>query len=134
MARRDVPSRVPHRLGDDAVVLVRFGLQVFEANIRMLGGLISAHLIAKDPDFGMQNDDYDDELLWLARDLAGRLLPAFENTPCGIPHPRVNLRFVASLCPCPARVVRGLAPTASRWHGDARSTRTPCGLMNRASA
>jgi len=67
-------------------------VQVFEANIRMLGGLISAHLIAKDPDFGMQNDDYDDELLWLARDLAGRLLPAFENTPCGIPHPRVNLR------------------------------------------
>lgn len=66
--------------------------QVFEANIRMLGGLLSAHLIAKDPVFGMENEEYDDELLWMARDLAGRLLPAFENTPCGIPHPRVNLR------------------------------------------
>ena len=67
-------------------------VQVFEVTIRVLGGLLSAHLIATDPVFAMGNDAYDDELLWLARDLAGRLLPAFENAPFGIPHPRVNLR------------------------------------------
>lgn len=36
---------------------------------------------------------YDDELLWKARDLGARLLPAFDNTPTGLPHPRVNLRY-----------------------------------------
>ena len=68
-------------------------VQVFEATIRVLGGLISAHLIATDPAFGMTEPSYQDELLWLARDLGGRLLPAFDNTPSGIPHPRVNLRY-----------------------------------------
>lgn len=68
-------------------------VQVFEATIRVLGGLLSAHLIATDAAFGMMNPEYDNELLWLARDLASRLLPAFENAPFGIPHPRVNLRY-----------------------------------------
>ena len=67
-------------------------VQVFEVTIRVLGGLLSAHLLATDPTFQMTNPSYDDELLWLARDLANRLLPAFENAPFGIPHPRVNLR------------------------------------------
>uniref|UniRef100_A0A674AEH0 alpha-1,2-Mannosidase n=1 Tax=Salmo trutta TaxID=8032 RepID=A0A674AEH0_SALTR len=70
-------------------------VQVFEANIRILGSLISAHILLTDPkhpfgDVGL--DDYDNELLHLAHDLAVRLLPAFENTSTGIPHPRVNLK------------------------------------------
>lgn len=36
--------------------------------------------------------DYDNELLHMARDLAVRLLPAFENTRTGIPYPRVGRR------------------------------------------
>ena len=67
-------------------------VQVFEVTIRAMGGLLSAHLIAKSGEFGMRIDDYDDELLWLARDLGVRLLPAFDASPTGIPHPRVNLR------------------------------------------
>ncbi|XP_067907569.1 ER degradation-enhancing alpha-mannosidase-like protein 1 isoform X3 [Heterodontus francisci] len=70
-------------------------VQVFEATIRILGSLLSAHMIIMDPaqPFGnMTPDGYDDELLHLARDLAVRLLPAFENTKTGIPHPRVNLK------------------------------------------
>lgn len=49
-------------------------------------------MIIMDPaqPFGnMAPEGYDDELLHLARDLAVRLLPAFENTKTGIPHPRV---------------------------------------------
>ncbi|KAM6980058.1 ER degradation-enhancing alpha-mannosidase-like protein 1 [Aplochiton taeniatus] len=70
-------------------------VQVFEANIRILGSLISAHILLTDPkhpfgDVGLV--DYDDELLHLAHDLAVRLLPAFENTGTGIPYPRVNLK------------------------------------------
>eukprot|EP00045_Choanoeca_perplexa_P008577 m.80560 g.80560 ORF g.80560 m.80560 type:complete len:576 (-) comp14547_c0_seq1:36-1763(-) len=72
-------------------------VQVFEANIRVLGGLLSAHLIAKGrilPHMKL-SEDYDDELLWLARDLAARLLPAFDVTATGLPLPRVNLRHGA---------------------------------------
>ncbi|XP_051776978.1 ER degradation-enhancing alpha-mannosidase-like protein 1 [Erpetoichthys calabaricus] len=70
-------------------------VQVFEANIRVLGSLISAHILLTDSkhpfgDVGLEN--YDNELLHLARDLAVRLLPAFENTSTGIPYPRVNLK------------------------------------------
>ncbi|GMS91606.1 hypothetical protein PENTCL1PPCAC_13781, partial [Pristionchus entomophagus] len=70
-------------------------VQVFEATIRMMGSLLSAHLIASDEsrilgDFFMP--DYEGELLDLARDLAVRLMPAFEGTSTGLPYPRVNLQ------------------------------------------
>ncbi|XP_043933954.1 ER degradation-enhancing alpha-mannosidase-like protein 1 [Protopterus annectens] len=70
-------------------------VQVFEATIRIMGSLLSAHMILTDPKqpLGKMNlEDYDDELLHLAHDLAVRLLPAFENTKTGIPYPRVNLK------------------------------------------
>jgi mannosidase alpha-like ER degradation enhancer 1 len=72
-------------------------VQVFEANIRVLGGLLSAHLIAKGltlPPFTL-GPDYSDDLLQLARDLASRLLPAFDSSPTGLPLPRINLRHGA---------------------------------------
>lgn len=70
-------------------------VQVFEVNIRVLGSLISAHLLMMDPDkpFGeLKPDWYDGELLHLAHDLASRLLPAFEKSATGIPYPRINLQ------------------------------------------
>ncbi|XP_042304560.1 ER degradation-enhancing alpha-mannosidase-like protein 1 isoform X2 [Sceloporus undulatus] len=70
-------------------------VQVFEATIRVLGSLLSAHIIitdARQPFGDMSIKGYDNELLHMARDLAVRLLPAFENTKTGIPYPRVNLR------------------------------------------
>ncbi|KAK6390165.1 hypothetical protein LTR65_005765 [Meristemomyces frigidus] len=85
-------------------------VQVFETNIRGVGGLLSAHLFAagdlpirgytpvwEEDGFGNRATDwrdgfvYDGQLLRLAHDLASRLLPAF-NTPTGLPYPRVNLR------------------------------------------
>ncbi|XP_073229289.1 ER degradation-enhancing alpha-mannosidase-like protein 1 [Porites lutea] len=69
-------------------------VQVFEATIRVLGSLLSAHLIIKDPlqPFGdMVPTNYDDELLLLAHDMANRLLAAFEQSVTQIPYPRVNL-------------------------------------------
>ncbi|KAL5015540.1 hypothetical protein ScPMuIL_009810 [Solemya velum] len=71
-------------------------IQVFEATIRVIGALLSAHLIIidKQQPFGdMVPDSYDDDLLHLANDLAARLLPAFGNTATGIPYPRVNLKY-----------------------------------------
>lgn len=71
-------------------------VQVFEANIRILGALLSAHLLIVDPSqpFGdLRPPNYTKELLDLAHDLATRLLPAFENSTIGLPYPRVNLKY-----------------------------------------
>uniref|UniRef100_F1LDG4 alpha-1,2-Mannosidase n=1 Tax=Ascaris suum TaxID=6253 RepID=F1LDG4_ASCSU len=69
-------------------------VQVFEPTIRVIGSLLSAHLILTD-ESNMLGDywlrGYDGELLTMAHDLASRLLPAFEGTKTGLPYPRVNL-------------------------------------------
>ena len=54
-------------------------VQLFEINIRLLGGLLSAYQL-----------DGDERFLNLAVDLAERLLPAF-NSPTGMPYRFVNL-------------------------------------------
>ncbi|CAG7849149.1 ER degradation-enhancing alpha-mannosidase-like protein 1 Flags: Precursor [Serendipita indica DSM 11827] len=65
--------------------------QVFEVTIRMLGGLLSGHILASEENLGHKLDWYRGELLDLAKDLGERLLPAF-NTPTGLPFARINLR------------------------------------------
>ncbi|OQS07422.1 ER degradation-enhancing alpha-mannosidase [Thraustotheca clavata] len=69
-------------------------VSVFETTIRVLGGLLSAHLFAVDPNLHIYNNQngYNDGLLKLAVDLADRLLPAFV-TKTGIPYGTVNLRY-----------------------------------------
>ncbi|MGW2937617.1 glycoside hydrolase family 47 protein [Streptomyces sp. NPDC001156] len=54
---------------------------VFEAIIRLVGGLLAGHLATGDK-----------ELLARCVDLANRLLPAFTKSPTGMPYRRVNLR------------------------------------------
>ena len=69
-------------------------VQVFEANIRVLGGILSAHLLMEDqngPFFHMTPDWYMGDLLTLAHDLADRLILAFDETLTGLPHPRIHL-------------------------------------------
>lgn len=67
-------------------------VSVFETNIRIIGGLLSAHLLSKkagiplDPGWPCVGP-----LLRLAEDVARRLIPAF-NTPTGMPYGTVNLR------------------------------------------
>lgn len=69
-------------------------VSVFETNIRVLGGLLSAHVLAQD----IQKKHnllewYDNQLLSMAKDIGHRLLTAF-NSSTGIPHPRVNLNIL----------------------------------------
>jgi hypothetical protein len=66
-------------LGSELRVDLDAGVSVFETNIRVLGGLLSAYEITQDP-----------ALLDKATDLGERLLPAFD-TPTGMPRPTVNL-------------------------------------------
>mmetsp|Transcript_32612 Transcript_32612/g.51962 ORF Transcript_32612/g.51962 Transcript_32612/m.51962 type:complete len:1085 (+) Transcript_32612:389-3643(+) len=63
-------------------------VSVFETTIRVLGGLLSAHMFATDGDI---MPEYTGGLLPLAQDLGERLLPAF-NTSTSIPYGTVNLR------------------------------------------
>lgn len=53
-------------------------VNVFEANIRLLGGLLSAHLLASDPNLGLMQQPYQGQLLHQATDLGDRLLAAFD--------------------------------------------------------
>ena len=56
-------------------------VNVFEANIRLLGGLLSAHLLASDANLGLMQKKYSGELLDLAVDLGDRLMVAFTASP-----------------------------------------------------
>ncbi|MDB5677280.1 glycoside hydrolase family 47 protein [Sphingomonas bacterium] len=67
----------------NAVFDVDGEVSVFETDIRLVGGLLSAHHACGDP-----------VLLAKARDLADRLLPAFD-TPTGMPYRYINLRTKA---------------------------------------
>lgn len=61
-------------------------VNVFEANIRLLGGLLSAHLLASDPQLGLMQRPYNNQLLTQATDLADRLLHAFHASLTGLGH------------------------------------------------
>jgi mannosidase alpha-like ER degradation enhancer 1 len=63
--------------------------QIFETNIRVLGGLLSAHLFATRAG-PFQLPWYRGELLAMAYDLGQRFLPAF-STPTGLPYARVSV-------------------------------------------
>lgn len=68
-------------------------VQVFEATIRVLGGLLSAHNFAIDPRYNFQGHMpwYEGQLLDMARDLGHRMLPAFTHSATGMPYSRINL-------------------------------------------
>uniref|UniRef100_A0AC35UFL3 Alpha-1,2-Mannosidase n=1 Tax=Rhabditophanes sp. KR3021 TaxID=114890 RepID=A0AC35UFL3_9BILA len=75
-----------------------FDVSVFEVTIRVVGGLVSGHIMAG----VLKNHDstrmqwYDKQLLDMAEDVAKRLLPAFNTS--GLPYSKVNLK-------------RGITPT-----------------------
>lgn len=95
---------------------MRFHLPRVLSVVRVLGSLLSAHRIitdSKQPFGDMTIQDYDNELLHMAHDLAVRLLPAFENTRTGIPYPRVGRPASRS----PASGCGGRTGAEGRWGG-----------------
>ncbi|XVF12147.1 hypothetical protein REPUB_Repub08aG0089100 [Reevesia pubescens] len=65
---------------------------LFECNIRVLGGLISAHILATDSTNRLVQGSYKNQLLNIAEDLGQRFLPAFD-TPTGLPYAWINLKY-----------------------------------------
>lgn len=68
-------------------------INLFECNIRVLGGLVSAHMLATDSPNRLVHGAYKNQLLLLAEDLGKRFLPAF-NTPTGLPYAWINLKDI----------------------------------------
>ena len=66
-------------------------VSVFETNIRVVGGLVSAHILADLLKGSSRRPGamgwYQGQLLDMALDVGHRLLPAFNST-TGLPHPR----------------------------------------------
>ncbi|KAF3437093.1 hypothetical protein FNV43_RR19846 [Rhamnella rubrinervis] len=67
-------------------------INLFECNIRVLGGLVSAHLLATDSTNRLVQGTYKNQLLTLAEELGQRFLLAF-NTPTGLPYAWLNLKY-----------------------------------------
>ncbi|KAH3877235.1 ER degradation-enhancing alpha-mannosidase-like protein 2 [Dreissena polymorpha] len=68
-------------------------VSVFETNIRVVGGLLSAHLFSKQGGLPLEPGwPCSGPLLRMAEDVARRLLPAFD-TPTGMPYGTVNLKY-----------------------------------------
>ncbi|XP_072953276.1 alpha-mannosidase I MNS5 isoform X2 [Typha angustifolia] len=67
-------------------------INLFECNIRVLGGLLSAHILADNYKRRLADGFYKNQLLNLAEDLGQRFLPAFE-TPTGLPYAWINLKY-----------------------------------------
>ncbi|XP_033216562.1 ER degradation-enhancing alpha-mannosidase-like protein 2 isoform X3 [Belonocnema kinseyi] len=68
-------------------------VSVFETNIRVVGGLLSAHLLSKKAGMRLEPGwPCNGPLLRLAEDMAKRLIAAFD-TPTGMPYGTVNLKY-----------------------------------------
>lgn len=68
-------------------------VSVFETNIRIVGGLLSAHLLSRRAGVDVEPGwPCTGPLLRMAEDVARRLLPAFD-TSTGMPYGTVNLRY-----------------------------------------
>ncbi|PXF41122.1 Alpha-mannosidase I MNS4 [Gracilariopsis chorda] len=86
-----------HRLSFD----LNSTVSLFEINIRVLGALLSAHGLVTEGfehtrfDAWLWWPSYDDGLLYLAYQLAERLMPAF-HTPTGIPYGAIHLQHGVS--------------------------------------
>ena len=71
-------------------------VSVFETNIRIVGGLLSSHLLYKKGGMPLPKGwPCKGPLLDLAVDVANRILPAF-NTSTGMPYGSINLKHGVS--------------------------------------
>ncbi|XP_068228377.1 ER degradation-enhancing alpha-mannosidase-like protein 2 [Palaemon carinicauda] len=85
-------QRVAALLLEKANFDLDINVSVFETNIRIVGGLLSAHLMSRK--MGLELEEgwpCTGPLLNMAKDVANRLLPAFD-TPTGMPYGTVNLK------------------------------------------
>nr|XP_002127890.1 ER degradation-enhancing alpha-mannosidase-like protein 2 [Ciona intestinalis] len=118
--------RVANELTNNIDFNINVNVSVFETNIRVVGGLLSAHLMADKAGLELTPGwPCSGPLLDLAVDVADRLLPAF-NTPTYMPFGTVNLRYGVDANETPITCTAGVGTfivefaTLSRLTGDAK--------------
>ncbi|KYN01682.1 PREDICTED: ER degradation-enhancing alpha-mannosidase-like protein 2 [Cyphomyrmex costatus] len=85
--------RVAELIGARANFEANINVSVFETNIRVVGGLLSAHLLSRRAGVKLEPGwPCNGPLLRLAEDMAKRLIAAFD-TPTGMPYGTVNLKY-----------------------------------------
>ncbi|XP_051887218.1 LOW QUALITY PROTEIN: ER degradation-enhancing alpha-mannosidase-like protein 2 [Pristis pectinata] len=117
-------QRVVHILQDGMNFNIDVNASVFETNIRVVGGLLSAHLLSKEGGIAVEPGwPCTGPLLRLAEEAARRLLPAFQ-TPTGMPFGTVNLMNGVNPSETPVTCTAGIGTfilefaTLSRLTGD----------------
>jgi len=100
-------------------------VSVFETNIRVVGGLISAHLLSHKSGTELEPGwPCNGPLLRLAEDAAKRLLPAF-NTSTGMPYGTVNLRYGVPVEETPVTCTAGVSTFILEFGVLSRLTKNP---------
>lgn len=85
--------RVAEIIGARISFEANINVSVFETNIRVVGGLLSAHLLSRKAGVKLEPGwPCNGPLLRLAEDMAKRLIAAFD-TPTGMPYGTVNLKY-----------------------------------------
>lgn len=85
--------RVAELIGARVNFEANINVSVFETNIRVVGGLLSAHLLSRKAGVKLEPGwPCNGPLLRLAEDMAKRLIAAFD-TPTGMPYGTVNLKY-----------------------------------------
>ncbi|XP_072918174.1 ER degradation-enhancing alpha-mannosidase-like protein 2 [Hemitrygon akajei] len=117
-------QRVVHLLQDGMNFDIDVNASVFETNIRVVGGLLSAHLLSREGGIAVEPGwPCTGPLLRLAEEAARRLLPAFQ-TPTGMPFGTVNLMNGVNPGETPVTCTAGIGTfilefaTLSRLTGD----------------
>merc|ERR1719394_1402141 len=117
-------SRVYSILAQRTNFDVNINVSVFETNIRIVGGLISAHLLSRAAGVETAGWPCQGPLLSLAEDVVQRLLPAF-NTPTGMPYGTVNLRHGVPEGETPITCTAGVATFIVEFGALSRLTGDP---------
>ncbi|XP_069099993.1 ER degradation-enhancing alpha-mannosidase-like protein 2 isoform X2 [Pleurodeles waltl] len=117
-------QRVVNVLQDGVGFDIDVNASVFETNIRVVGGLLSAHLLSKKAGIEVEAGwPCSGPLLRLADEAARKLLPAFQ-TPTGMPYGTVNLQNGVNPTETPVTCTAGVGTfivefaTLSRLTGD----------------
>lgn len=101
-------QRVAFLLQDTVDFDIDVNASVFETNIRVVGGLLSAHLLSGRAGLELEPGwPCSGPLLRMAEDAAKKLLPAFE-TPSGMPYGTVNLLHGVSPSETPVTCTAGV--------------------------
>ncbi|KAF6027896.1 EDEM2 [Bugula neritina] len=100
-------------------------VSVFETNIRVVGGLLSAHLFSHRGGLDLEPGwPCNGPLLRLAESLARRLLPAFD-TPTSMPYGTVNLKYGVPVGETPVTCTAGVGTFMVEFGALSRLTGDP---------